>query len=189
MSFEIKDEHDLINMIIARCDGCIEGEGCLHKYESDGCESLKSLIKDYEERKESLKHASDKVLEFLRSEKPDSEPVDMDDMKKRVQTNLLIARQEMHDTNTLTVNAMVCIVDALFYLVQNIDEPRQQEIRFEIPENMSVMSVKDIMRRGQIVGVDMGDPNGDRTVNIGVCNVTGNYCSMCTPGPCEHRKV
>lgn len=115
----------------------------------------------------------------------DDKPVDMDDMKKRVQTNLLIARKEMHDTNTLTVNAMICIVDALFYLVQNIGEPKEHIFHVQVPEGKSI---EDIMKDNW-VGVDMGIPGGDQTINVGVCKTTGNYCSMCTLGPCEHRKV
>lgn len=181
-------EHVLIDRIVKRCEICVDGPGCTHKFEVDKCETLEKLVKYYKERNKSFEQASDKILEFLKSEKPDDEPVDMDDMKKRVQTNLLIARKEMYDTNTLTVNAMMCIVDALFYLVQNIDEPSRQTIRFEVPNDMSVEDIIKL-RQSQIVGVDMGDPNGDRTINICVCKSTGNYCSMCTPGPCEHRKV
>lgn len=227
-------EHVLIDRITKRCEICVDGPGCTHKFEVDKCEALEKLAKDFADRqfdeevrkvactgcpckdtctpkssetcsrlnyaREEIKRDKERYIGkagdlhtvklFLDSEKPDGEPVDMDDMKKRVQTNLLIARKEMQDTNTLTMNAMVCITDALFYLVQNIDAPKTQKFSVEVPDGISIENVLKCvvrdMKKKKEVNVDWGDPNGDHTVYV--CRATGNYCSMCTPGPCEHRK-
>ena len=62
-------------------------------------------------------------------------PVNMDEMQRNILVELLNARKECTDENILTARGCVAIIDALFYLV------------------------KDGIR----VGVDWGDPNGDKT--------------------------
>lgn len=89
--------------------------------------------------------------------------VDMMAMKRNIQAMLLKARQEMVETNSFTQFAAVCMLDAIFYLV---------EMSGPVPE---VIPAPYVMRT-------------DGTDDIGVCKSTGNYCTGCNPGPCEHRK-
>lgn len=63
-------------------------------------------------------------------------PVDMDEMQRNILVELLNARKECTDQNLLTARGCVAIIDALFYLVKE----------------------KPIW-----AGIDMGNPNGDRT--------------------------
>lgn len=83
--------------------------------------------------------ACDKIQKVL-SDKEDKKvvqfPVDMDEMQRNILVELLNARKECTDQNILTARGCVAIIDALFYLVK------------EKPVWM---------------GIDIGDPNGDRT--------------------------
>lgn len=63
-------------------------------------------------------------------------PVNMDEMQRDIMIELLNARKECTEKNLLTARGFVAIIDALFFLV------KESGIR---------------------VGIDMGDPKGDRT--------------------------
>lgn len=69
------------------------------------------------------------------SNKDDVSEVNMDEMQHNILIELLNARKECTDENLLTARGFVAIIDALFYLVKD----------------------------GVHIGIDMGDPKGDRT--------------------------
>lgn len=81
-------------------------------------------------------------------------------MQKDVMVGLLNARRECIGDNVLTARGMVAVIDALFYLVRY--RPIPAFIKGDIKDN----------------------DNKTRAI----CMITGNYCSYCTLGPCEHRK-
>ena len=95
---------------------------------------------------EDLRYAHDKIMGkkekvFIKEqtikakEKVTQFPVDMDNMQRNIMIELLNARREITTENMLTARGCVAIIDALFYLV----------------------------KEGVQVGIDWGDPNGDKT--------------------------
>lgn len=141
------------------CSECLDRRVCKNVYDSSRCKALFKALKDNGFVKEPVQKKEEKGVQF---------PVNMDEMQKDIMTELLNARKECTEENLLTARGCVAIIDALFYLVKE---------RPIVP--------------AYCAGIDMGDPKGDRTGfvdNDAICKVTGNYCSRCTPGPCEHRK-
>ena len=100
---------------------------------------------------------SDKVVQF---------PVDMDEMQRNVLYELLNARKECTEENVLTVRGIVAIIDALFYMVGEVDRP------VSIPKGWYENKEKE---------------EGNSWINA-MCTITGNYCSHCVSGSCEHRR-
>lgn len=149
------------------CVECERKYDCRHYIYNDGICDLKKdeherLTKICSGEDENVIHI-DRIPDDQKARLLEEKPVNMVAMQKRIQAMLLRARQEIVDTQTLTASAMVSVVDALFYLV---------EMSGPVPE---AIPAPYVMRTGS-------------TEDIGVCKSTGNYCTGCNPGPCEHRK-
>lgn len=89
------------------CTVCNQYHVCIHPFNRE-CGVLHSKIED----------AAEKDVKENEEENERNIDVDMFEMKKRIQSNLLKARQEMVDRNELTQFAMISVVDALFYLME-----------------------------------------------------------------------
>lgn len=95
------------------CKSCDRYTTCPDLFNSN-CGVFKSIIKDAQQEEKKEK---ENVVQF---------PVDMDEMQKNILIELLNARKECTEQNLLTAHGFVAIIDALFYLIKEKPEIRDE---------------------------------------------------------------
>lgn len=161
--FEVYDFEEIASKLLLEekmyiCRGCERKNMCVGLYDST-CHILIDKVQKMIEESEAREIQKEKTNNVIQF------PVNMDEMQRDIMVELLNARKECTEQNLLTARGYVAVIDALFYLVK---------------ENSGMAIIPE--------GWHENENKEGFVDNDAICKVTGNYCSRCTPGPCEHRK-